>query len=602
MSRHEARTLESVLADVQQFAHVGNWDWDLRTDIVAASDEYFRIFGVERGSSETTNDLLLTFVHPLDQALVEEAIRQALEEGVPYRSRYRIIRPDGAARVIHEEGETLRGADGRPMRMIGTTQDITDLVESEELLRDRERDLAEAQRIGGLGSWERDVASGALRWSDESYRIMGVAPGTFAGTIQAFTMMVHPEDRAKAAQSAADLTACDPAPVDYRIIRPDGSVRFLHEESEVIRDRDGAPIRLIGTTQDITDRVNAGSQQTRFARLLDELTSEIYVFDADTLRFAEVNAGALRNTGYTMDELRQITPLDLKPAHTSATFDALVAPLRDRSRDHVAFDTVHRRKDGTSYPVGVRIHYLDAETPAVFVAIIQDITERVAAEAERTRLAAAVGQTADAVMVTDRDGRITYVNPSFERLFGYRAVELLGQDPRILKSGRHEAEHFAGLWATIQAGRTWSGSFMNRRKDGALVETESVVSPIRDGDGEIVSFVQTDRDVTHERALETALAHDARERETIQAALELMDPDAEPEVIVDAACGQILRLTGVDFGLGRRLRRRAGASPCGGRAPGTGLPGGRAHPGHPRAVPHGTGRTRTLVGNLAGPA
>jgi PAS domain S-box-containing protein len=288
------------------------------------------------------------------------------------------------------------------------------------------------------------------------------------------------------------------------------------------------------------------AQQTRLARLLDELSSEIYVFDADTLRFTGANAGARRNLGYSLDELCELTPLDLKPEQTPASFAELLAPLRNGARGQVSFETIHRRKDGSTYPVEVRVHLLATETPPAFVAVIQDITERDAADAERTRLVSAVEQAADLVWMEDLDGIVTYVNRSFSRVYGYEPDEIVGRSAGIVDSGHHEPAFFTKLWASVMSGKTWTGSIVNRRKDGTLVEVEATISGIRDAAGRLVSFMQTDRDVTRERALESALARDARERETIEAALVQIDPADTPEAVAAAACAEIVRLPEID--------------------------------------------------------
>lgn len=413
-------------------------------------------------------------------------------------------------------------------------------------LRESERSLASAQRVAHIGSWERDIATGALRWSDESHRIFGLEPGTFPGTLEAFLAFVHPDDRGAAGPSPADLETRDRVSTDYRIVRADGAVRLLHEEAEVIRDATGTPVRHAGSTQDITERVQLEAQQTRLARLLDELRSEIYAFDADTLRFTGANAGAVRNVGYSLDELRELTPLDLKPEQTPASFAELLAPLRTGTRDQVAFETVHRRKDGSTYPVEVRVHLLATETPPAFVAVVQDITERVADDAERTRLVSAVEQTADSIWMLDLDGIVTYVNRSFSRVYGYEPDEIVGRHAGIVNSGRHEPAFFTDLWASVASGETWTGPIVNRRKDGTLFEVEAVISGIRDAAGRLVSYMQTDRDVTRERALESALERDARERETIEAALAQIDPVDTPETIAATACAEMVRLPEID--------------------------------------------------------
>lgn len=187
------------------------------------------------------------------------------------------------------------------------------------------------------------------------------------------------------------------------------------------------------------------------------------------------------------------------------------------------------------------------ESVAMIRGTMQDITERVAAEAERSRLVAAVEQTADAVWMKDADGSIvTYINRSFSRLYGYTPDEIVGHHAGILHSGRHETAFFDSIWASVGSGSTWTGSIVNRRKDGTFVEVEAVVSGIRDASGRLISYMQTDRDVTRERALENALEREAREREMIEASLTRIDPAATPEAIAVAACAEFTRLPEID--------------------------------------------------------
>ncbi len=174
------------------------------------------------------------------------------------------------------------------------------------------------------------------------------------------------------------------------------------------------------------------------------------------------------------------------------------------------------------------------------------IAELVAANVERAWLAWAIEQTADAVWMQDVDKTVRYANRSFSRLYGYEPDEIIGRYAGILNSGRQERAFFDEIWASVVAGKTWTGSIVNRRKDGTLVEVEAVISGIRDAAGRLVNYMQTDRDVTRERILESALARDARERETIEAALAQIDPADQPEVIAATACAEIVRLPGID--------------------------------------------------------
>jgi diguanylate cyclase (GGDEF)-like protein/PAS domain S-box-containing protein len=152
--------------------------------------------------------------------------------------------------------------------------------------------------------------------------------------------------------------------------------RWLHTRKIPILDESGRPLYLLGISEDVTERKLTEDRAARLGRILERSSNEIYVFDAETLKFAQVNQGARSNLGYTLEELHTLTPIDLKPAFTPEQFRELLEPLRQGDEDLLSFETVHKRKDGSLYPVEVRLQLSAAETPPVFVAVVTDITER----------------------------------------------------------------------------------------------------------------------------------------------------------------------------------------------------------------------------------
>ena len=106
------------------------------------------------------------------------------------------------------------------------------------------------------------------------------------------------------------------------------------------------------------------------------------------------------------------------------------------------------------------------------------------------------------VVITDIQGTILYANPAFEKTTGYTCTEALGQNPRLLKSGKHDAGFYQRMWETLERGEIWSGHFINHRKDGALYEEDATISPVRDAAGTVVNYVAVKRDVTREMQLE----------------------------------------------------------------------------------------------------
>jgi PAS domain S-box-containing protein len=144
------------------------------------------------------------------------------------------------------------------------------------------------------------------------------------------------------------------------------------------------------------------------------------------------------------------------------------------------------------------------------IAIGSAESARLAADEQRMRLATAVEQAGEAILITDRDAHIVYVNPAFEQVSGFSRAELVGHNPRLLQSGRHGPEFYAAMWSALRAGETWRGTLFNLRKDGVLYEVDAVISPLRDSRGEVDSYVGVERDISRERALERELVEAGR--------------------------------------------------------------------------------------------
>ena len=161
----------------------------------------------------------------------------------------------GVPRVYLTTKAPCRDDGGKVVGVIGIARDITDRKRVEEALADRERKLAEAQRIAHLGHWERDLQTGRVTWSEETYRVFGMAPGGPAPELPALVEKVHPDDRRLMEDAIARALRGGPSyDLQYRVLRPNGDIRFVHSHCEVKRDASGAPCALFGVVQDVTDR------------------------------------------------------------------------------------------------------------------------------------------------------------------------------------------------------------------------------------------------------------------------------------------------------------------------------------------------------------
>jgi PAS domain S-box-containing protein len=175
-----------------------------------------------------------------------------------------------------------------------------------------------------------------------------------------------------------------------------------------------------------------------------------------------------------------------------------------------------------------------------------DVTHQSNTTSQRDRITAAVEQVTESVVITDLEGRITYVNPAFERATGYSRAELIDQNPRLLKSGLHPPSFYEAMWAALKSGVPWvTNDLVNRRKDGSLFTEEAVISPMRDASGEVTGYVEVSRDVTAERTLAERAVQLVRERALIAETIRGLRAGDTLEATAQAICRQVANLTGI---------------------------------------------------------
>ncbi|MGB7746682.1 MAG: response regulator [Verrucomicrobiia bacterium] len=173
----------------------------------------------------------------------------------------------------------------------------------------------------------------------------------------------------------------------------------------------------------------------------------------------------------------------------------------------VRFETTFLATDGAPHTFDISVKPLKDEAGRVVLLIPEgrDITKRKRAEEAHTRLATAVEQAAEAIVITDTSGKILYVNPAFEKITGFTVQEAVGQNTRILKSGKYDSAFYRQMWDSLTQGKVWSGRITNKKKNGALYEEEMTISPICDSAGRVINYVAVKHDVTQEVALEEQL-------------------------------------------------------------------------------------------------
>src|SRR5262245_33584196 len=379
-------------------------------------------------------------VHQDDRAMaIARGDAPALGNGLPQRVVERLLHADGSTIWLDCAIDVLR-LDGQPTTIV-TGNDITAHRRVEEELRRSEARLAEAQRIGTIGSWEWDVERDHIVWSDELCRILGTTPGEFGAQLDGYLQFVHPDDRNAADAVLRQAMAYGSAfAFEHRVVRPDGTVRTLFGRGQVFRDAGGKPIRLAGTGQDIPDqkRMQLELQQSeeRFRNLRTQAPVMLPAFAPDG-RIREVSNYWLQTTGYARDE---VIGREGKDFVTADSYERILqaAAANQPGQYHAMRQMPLQgvRKDGSTIDLlctsVVEVDDRGQKRGAICVQInLTDLQRAEAALREsEERYRALVEHAPEAIMVLDVElDRFVDANAHAEKLFGFSREKLLSMGP-----------------------------------------------------------------------------------------------------------------------------------------------------------------------------
>ncbi len=447
---------------------------------------------------------------PLSNAATIAAMASAMENSQPFTGEILNYRKDGS--TFWNELSITPAIDdlGKITHFIGVTRDITERKNTHEALMQSEHDLLEAEYSTHVGHWVWDAATNKIRWSKEMTRIWQRSPDEFNGDLFAMIKAtVFPDDQATviATCKQAFEDREDYEPFEYRIYLPDGSLRTIWAKTgRKQKDTRGRITRLTGTVQDITEREQAEEERRLSHALMEQSfgSSPIGMALIDINgKFLRVNRVLCDMFGYTENELldhdwRQFTHPDDINIDKGLILQLLHGEI-ERYEIHKRY--YHRDTRLVWLQINVSLVRDIHGDPVNFVTQIQDITQRLLAEAQLNQLSQAVEQSTEAIIITDVIGKIEYVNDTFITQSGYSKQEVIGRYPNLLNSGENPAELFSGLWKTVRAGNTWKGELINRRKDGSLSTAYATISPLRQADGTISHFVSTQEDINEKKKL-----------------------------------------------------------------------------------------------------
>ncbi len=418
---------------------------------------------------------------------------------------------DGKSRWISDASVQNRDESGRVIGSMGILQDITERKRAEETLREKEQLLSEAQRLGHIGSWLFDQ-TGQLSWSEELYHIYGVSPETFTPTVESFLNLIHPDDRsAMQAWMAACAAGEQSAESEFRILMPDGTIRFMSGRGEAVHDVEHRLTHIAGMVQDITERKRTEEKLRQLSQAVEQSPASIVITDpAGNIEY--VNPKFVEVTGYTLAEALGKNPRVLKSGETSPEayrelWQTITAGKEWRGEFH------NKKKNGELYWESASISPIrDAAGRAThYLAVKEDITERKQAEAalarEQKLMRALMDTIPDAIYFKDAQSRFLRVSKALVVKHGLGELEhVLGKTDFDFFREEHARRSFEDEQTMIRTGQplvnieekeTWP--------DRADTWVSTTKLPLRDPEGRIVGTWGISRDITERKRAEVAL-------------------------------------------------------------------------------------------------
>ena len=447
-------------------------------------------------------------IHPHDVAEIQNIFQSILRQTDCVESgEFRFRHKDGSWRVFEGVGRNLLH-DPVVRGVIVNSRDITERKRMDEALSGMQRQQrALLDNVPDI-AWIKDKQSRYIAVNEAFARAWGCKPQEMVGkTDFDFTPCELAERYRADDKQIMELRQ------QRRIEEPfedaAGNRTFVETIKSPFMNDQGEVIGTTGIARDMTDRKRAEeslrASEERYHSLFETMLEGFALCEIicgpdgkpRDFRYLEVNSAFEKMLGLTRSQAVGKTVREVFPQVEDSWIEIY---------GKVALTGVPSRFE--NYLQALNKHFeVVAFSPkrGQFAAIFQDITERRRTE-ERIRLQSGVLEAAaNGIFITDRTGSILWTNPAFTRLTGYTAEEVLGKNPRVLKSGTHDPEFYRDLWQTVTSGQVWRGEMINRRKDGSVYNEEMTITPVRDDRGEITHFIAIKQDITDRKKVEASL-------------------------------------------------------------------------------------------------
>ncbi len=521
------REREAQLKMAMDVARLVHWEYDVKTGMFSFDEQFYALYGTtsrdEGGPLMSARAYAGRFIPPEQSHIVVEAIAKALattDPGFTGQVEHHIKRADGEERYIEVHYAAVRDQSGSIVKIRGANQDITDRKLAEDVVKESKERLSQILDFLPDPTFAIDLEGKVITWNRAYEEMTGIkaeeilGKGDYEYSLPFYGYRrpvlidaVIRQDNEILEKYSFLQRHGDILLAETEVCLRGGEDRVLSCKARPLYDSTGKIIGAIESVRDVTEikktQEMLRDSEQRYRSVVENMQDVFYLTDKDGL-ITMISPSVSKILGLSCEEIMG------KPVESFWLYPSEREKMLQKIRqDGVVLDyeATLRKKDGSPVPVSATSSFLKDKHGDILgvEGVIRDITERKQAEAERTRLAMAVEQAGEGIIITDAHWRIEYANPAFERITGYAGDEIVGRHAWIFKGDKYYKVLHRQLSDALLKGQAWSGRMTNKKKDGTLYDADVTVSAIRDNFGEIRNYVAIHRDISRELLLEKEL-------------------------------------------------------------------------------------------------
>ncbi|MBD2493839.1 PAS domain-containing protein [Nostoc sp. FACHB-280] len=552
----ERKRIEAELRESKERLHttllaarIGTWDWNIQTGLISWSDNLEPLFGLQPGEFDGSFEMFLEQVHPDDRDRILKTVNHVITKGENYEIEFRVVHPNGKIRWALSQGKVFYDQKGQPLRMTGLDIDITERKKSAEALRDSELKFRQlAENIDAV-FWIREVLEDRISYVSPAYeRLWGLKAQNLYTNQSNWVNLIHPEDKESVARAFQEKAIANQFDEEYRIILPNGSIRWVRDRCFGLKDETGEIYRFTGIAEDITAR----KQRELNKQFLNQLDLRLrHLQDAQAMMWETVSSlGHYLNVNrctlgrvdlpqnlYTLEQIWSRNYEDFPRTQTISNFANSEMQAIFATNQALVVHDITKDSRTTAFAQNyagfqiqaivcvpciyqgqlVAVLTVSSPNPRVWsgddVALLQETVVRIWPLIEQTKTTQALRESEERfrtladnmsqfAWMADANGWIFWYNQRWFDYTGTTLEEMQGWGWQKVHHPDHLNRVIQHFRHCLTTGEAWEDTFPLRRNDGEYRWFLSRAIPIRDQQGQILRWFGTNTDITEQKQAE----------------------------------------------------------------------------------------------------